>query len=136
MAMGGLRQIRGGPADAPIDPPDRPVFNRNRPFVTNGDWTRVYANNNGFLGFTAADITTGEILSAPSKLATLGSDIVTSGPRSAPPGIGTTAAAGSMTGDALLWPMFRSLSAFAAQKVVDAGLLHSRPAITSGIVAG
>jgi hypothetical protein len=39
-----------------------PFFNRNRPFVTNGDWTRVWANNNGFLGFTAADITTGEIL--------------------------------------------------------------------------
>lgn len=39
-----------------------PFFNRNRPFVVNGDWTRVYANNNGYLGFTAADITTGEIL--------------------------------------------------------------------------
>ena len=39
-----------------------PFFNRNRPYVVNGDWTRVYANNNGFLGFTAADLTTGEIL--------------------------------------------------------------------------
>ncbi|MBR1175268.1 WD40 repeat domain-containing protein [Bradyrhizobium sp. KB893862 SZCCT0404] len=39
-----------------------PFFNRNRPFVTNGDWSRVYANNNGYLGFTAADIDTGKIL--------------------------------------------------------------------------
>src|SRR4051794_20783327 len=39
-----------------------PVFNRNRPFVVDGQWTRVYANNNGFLGFTAADISTGNIL--------------------------------------------------------------------------
>jgi len=39
-----------------------PFFNRNRPYVVNGDWTRVYANNNGFLGFTAADLTTGQIL--------------------------------------------------------------------------
>jgi hypothetical protein len=39
-----------------------PFFNRNRPYVTNGDWTRVWANNNGFLGFTAADITTGQVL--------------------------------------------------------------------------
>ena len=39
-----------------------PFFDRNRPYVVNGDWTRVYANNNGFLGFTAADLTTGQIL--------------------------------------------------------------------------
>jgi hypothetical protein len=39
-----------------------PFFGRNRPFVVNGDWTRVYANNNGYLGFTAADIQTGRIL--------------------------------------------------------------------------
>ena len=39
-----------------------PFFNRNRPFVVDGQWTRVYANNNGFLGFTAADIATGKIL--------------------------------------------------------------------------
>jgi len=39
-----------------------PFFDRNRPYVINGDWTRVYANNNGYLGFTAADITTGQIL--------------------------------------------------------------------------
>jgi len=39
-----------------------PFFARNRPFVVNGDWTRVYSNNNGYLGFTAADIETGQIL--------------------------------------------------------------------------
>jgi hypothetical protein len=39
-----------------------PFFNRNRPYVVDGEWKRVYANNNGFLGFTAADLTTGQIL--------------------------------------------------------------------------